>query len=96
MTGTTGIEDETPETSDTKPKRTHFRRSDRPKLTPDAAGRQGRVTKLALETLGKDEAIAYLNLASDKLGGRPLDLATASADGLAQVEQDIAALKASA
>lgn len=82
--------------TDTKPKRTHFRRSDRPKLTPDAAGRQGRVTKLALEALGKDQAIAYLNLASDELGGRPLDLATGSADGLQRVEQDIAARRTSA
>lgn len=89
----TETDDETPET---KPRRNHFRRSDRPKLTPDAASRQGRVTKLALEMLGKDKAIAYLNLASDKLGGRPLDLATASADGLAQVEQDIAAMCAGA
>ncbi|WP_404479720.1 hypothetical protein [Novosphingobium sp. BL-52-GroH] len=87
----TGTDDDGPET---KPRRNHFRRSDRPKLAPDAAGRQGRVTKLALETLGKDEAIAYLNLASDKLGGRPLDLATGSADGLRQVEQDLAARRA--
>jgi uncharacterized protein (DUF2384 family) len=79
-----------------KPRRTHFRRSDRPKLTPDAAGRQGRVTKLALEALGKDEAIAYLNLDSAKLGGRPLDLATGSADGLKQVELDIASRTAGA
>jgi uncharacterized protein (DUF2384 family) len=87
----TGTDDE--ETPETKPRRTHFRRSDRPKLAPDAAGRQVRVTKLAFETLGKDGAIAYLNLASDKLGGRPLDLATASPAGLAQVELDLAAMR---
>lgn len=83
----TTADDETPEI---KPKRTHFRRSDRPKLSPDAAGRQGQVTKLALQALGKEEAIAYLNLASDELGGRPLDLATASAEGLRKVEMDLA------
>lgn len=82
--------DSTDDAVETKPRRTHFRRSDRPKLTPDAAGRQGRVTKLALEALGKDEAIAYLNLDSVTLGGRPLDLATGSVDGLRQVEMDIA------
>jgi uncharacterized protein (DUF2384 family) len=64
--------------------------SDRPKLAPDAAGRQGRVTKLALEAFGgKDEAIAYLNADSGKLGGRPLDVAIASAEGLLRVERDL-------
>lgn len=70
-----------------------FRRANTPKLTPEAAARQGTVTRLALEVLGKDEAIAYLNLASARLGGRPLDLATASADGLRQIQQDLAVIR---
>lgn len=73
-----------------KPQRRQFRRSDGPKLSPEAAARQGKVTQLAFEKLGKDEAIAYLNLPSASLGGRPLDLATASIDGLRQIELDLA------
>ncbi|KMS52591.1 hypothetical protein V474_23840 [Novosphingobium barchaimii LL02] len=88
----TDTEDE--DSPQTKPRRTHFRRSDGPKLTPDAASRQGAVTKLAFEMLGKDGAIAYLNLDSESLGGRPLDLATASVDGLKRVESDLAARRA--
>lgn len=78
---------------ESKFRRNHFRRSNSPKLAVDAASRQGQVTKLALEKLGgKDAAIAYLNLESDRLGGRPLDLATASAEGLKKVEHDLASV----
>jgi hypothetical protein len=77
-----------------RPARAKMRWSDRPKLAPDAASRQGQVTKLALEALGgRDEAIAYLNTACGKLGGRPLDLAVESAEGLGRVERDLAGLK---
>lgn len=66
------------------------RRSDRAKLAPDAAVRQGRVTQLALEAFDtKEAAIAYLNTASTPLGGRPLDLATHSAEGLGKVADDL-------
>lgn len=77
-----------------KPRNGGFRRSNQPKLAPDAAQRQGVVTKLALEALGKDHAIAYLNLDNPALGGRPLDLATSSVEGLKQIERDLAALSA--
>lgn len=70
-----------------------FRRANTARLTPEAAARQGAVTRLALDVLGKDEAIAYLNLISARLGGRPLDLATASTDGLRQIQQDLAAIR---
>ncbi len=74
--------------------RPKVRWSDRTKLTPDAARRQGRVTKLALETFGgRDEAIAYLNTACGKLGGRPLDLAVKSAEDLGRVERALSDLK---
>lgn len=77
-----------------KIRRSNHRWSDRPKLAPDAASRQGQVTKLAFEAFGdKDPAIAYLNMDSQALGGRPLDIATESAEGLKRVERDIAAHK---
>lgn len=83
-------EDESGGASASPARRGRPRWSDRPKLAPDAAGRQGRVTKLALEVLGgKDAAIAYLNADCGKLGGRPLDLAIASAEGLLRVERDL-------
>lgn len=48
-----------------RPARAKVRWSDRPKLAPDAAGRQGLVTRLALEAFGsRDKAIAYLNTAA--------------------------------
>ena len=74
-----------------------FRRSATPKLAPDAARRQGAVTRLAFTLLGdKDRAITYLNTDHSALGGRPLDLATASEAGLSAVEQDIRALAGNA
>lgn len=77
-----------------RPFRPQMRWSGQPKLAPDAASRQGQVTKLALEALGgRDEAIAYLNTACVKLGGRPLDLAIESAEGLGRVEHALANLK---
>ncbi|WP_260924610.1 hypothetical protein [Novosphingobium sp. 9] len=77
-----------------RPFRSKVRWSDKPRLAPDAASRQGQVTKLALDTLGnRDVAIAYLNTACGKLGGRPLDLAIESAEGLGRVERSLAALK---
>lgn len=77
-----------------RPARAKVRWSDRPKLAPDAAGRQGLVTRLALEAFGsRDKAIAYLNTACGKLGGRPLDLAVESAEGLGRVERALADLR---
>jgi len=62
------------------------------RLSPEEAERQGRVSKLALQALGKTEAvIAFLNAHDDALGGRPIDLAIASADGLAAVEAALSA-----
>ena len=71
-----------------------FRRSARtPKLTADAASRQGRVTFLALDLLGgKDAALAFLNSHHEDLAGRPLDIAVASAEGLRRVLQVLSAM----
>lgn len=55
------------------------------RLAPDAAERQGRVTRLAIEALGASAAILFLNSEHDGLSDRPLPLATASEDGLQSV-----------
>jgi uncharacterized protein (DUF2384 family) len=76
-----------------RPKRI-FRGSRVARIPPDAAQRQGHVTRLALDAFGnKDAAIAYLNTESESLGGRPIALATTTADGLRSVEQDLAVIR---
>ena len=56
-------------------------------LRPSAdARRQGDISQLAdLRMGGRDPAIAFLNTDHDALGGRPLAIATASAEGYARV-----------
>jgi uncharacterized protein (DUF2384 family) len=72
-----------------------YNRSTRPRLSPDAATRQGTITRLALEKLGsKEDAIAYLNVERPELGGRPIDLATATVEGFIRVERDLSAIEA--
>lgn len=62
------------------------------KLTPRAAERQGLVVKLALNNFAASgAATAFLNTVHDGLGGRPIDLAVASDEGLAAVEALLAA-----
>lgn len=61
------------------------------KLSEDEANRQGRIVRIAFEVMGRDVARAFLNEADDALGGRPLDVATASVDGMQAVEAAIAA-----
>ena len=64
-----------------------------PRLSPEAADRQGRVTRLAFEALrDSGKVVAFLNADDSALGGRPIDLAIASPEGLASVERAIAAL----
>lgn len=77
------------------PSRAKVRWSDRPKLSAAAASRQGEAAKLAFEALGgRDAAIAYLNTVCGKLGGRPLDIAVGSVDGLGRVARALANIKA--
>jgi uncharacterized protein (DUF2384 family) len=66
---------------------TRFRKaSDRPRLTPIEAERQGRAARLAFEALPEPgAAIAFLNTHHDGLGGRPIDLAVASDEGLTAI-----------
>ncbi|KTF70337.1 hypothetical protein ACNFJ7_10885 [Sphingomonas sp. HT-1] len=61
------------------------------RLAPESAERQSRVALLAWNVLGGEQAMAFLNAHDEALGGRPLDLAVASADGCAAVERAIAA-----
>lgn len=77
---------------DQRPTRKPFRkRFTENRLSPESAARQGRITMLAWEKLGgTDAARAFLNSFDEALGGRPLDLAVASSEGLRAVEQAIA------
>jgi hypothetical protein len=69
-----------------------FRRSNTPRLDPDNARRQGAITRLAFQLLGRDGAIEFLNQDNAELGGRPLDLATTSEAGCASVEAALSRL----
>ena len=62
-------------------------------IPADHAARQGRIARLALEVLGKDEAIAFLNGESVRLGGRPIALATESVAGQNSVEAELERLR---
>ncbi|MFZ2997638.1 hypothetical protein [Sphingobium sp.] len=55
------------------------------RLTPAEAERQGRVTRIAIETLGASAAILFLNSQHDGLTDRPLPMATGSEEGLQAV-----------
>lgn len=71
-----------------------FRKAQLPLLPPDSAKRQGDITRLAFQALGREKAIAFLNSDHLQLGARPLDLATASADGCVKVERELERLAA--
>ena len=63
------------------------------RLAPDQLARQGQVSRLAFEAFRQPATvIAFLNTNDAALGGRPLDLAIASAEGLLSVERALAAL----
>lgn len=62
------------------------------RLSGDEAAREGRIVRIAFARLGSEAARVFLNTPHATLGGRPLDLATATADGAVAVEQAIAAL----
>ena len=87
------MSDEAPAGAGSASPASHWKRRGRgPYVVPiarDEATRQGAVTTLAFLVLGRERAIAFLNDEHAALGGRPLALATASADGLAQVEREI-------
>ena len=69
-----------------------FFRQKRTPLAHEDARRQGDISQLAFLTMGgRDPAIAFLNTENAELGGRPLALATASAEGYEQVATAIRA-----
>lgn len=75
-----------------RPKGKHFRRPfNAVRLAPDAAARQGKAASIAYDKF-KDFAQVkeFLNADNDELGGRPIDLAVASPEGLAAVEAFLA------
>jgi hypothetical protein len=64
-------------------------------LSHEQADRQGRAARLACEAFPQEGgAMSFLNAFDDQLGGRPIDLAVASAEGLRAVEYAIAARSA--
>jgi len=72
----------------------NFRRTNHTRLDPELARRQGDITRLAFQHLGRERAIAFLNTDDAALGGRPLDLATTSDVGFAEVETRLERLAA--
>lgn len=68
------------------------KRFDGPRLSPEAAARQGKVANLAWDRFRENAAvIAFLNTHDDALGGRPIDLAVESDAGLAKVAEALRA-----
>jgi len=65
------------------------RRANSVRIPHDEAVRQGDITRLAFQVLGKDEAITFLNTESPRLRGRPLALATESMAGQASVVAEL-------
>lgn len=59
-------------------------------LNADEAARQGHVARLAIDVLGPVDAKLFLNSFDESLGGRPIELAVRSRDGLAAVESLLA------
>lgn len=71
----------------------HWKRRPRGNPIPrENAARQGAITTLAFLVLGRETAIEFLNSTHPGLGGRPLDVATASDAGRASVEAEIGRL----
>lgn len=73
----------------------HWKRRVRlPPFPQERAARQGNITQLAFRLLGKDAAIAFLNTDRPELGGQPLAVATADAEGAARVQEVLQELAA--
>lgn len=64
------------------------------RLSGDEAAREGRIVRIAFARLGTEAARLFLNTPDAALGGRPLELATASRDGAEAVERAIEAMPA--
>jgi hypothetical protein len=68
------------------------RKPARPGLPPAEERRQSQITHLTYLLLGRERAIAFLNEDNPGLGGRPLAVATASEQGRASIEAELARL----
>ncbi|UYY77950.1 antitoxin Xre/MbcA/ParS toxin-binding domain-containing protein [Sphingomonas sp. R1] len=67
--------------------RRRFRAGARTKLAPEVIARQSRVALLAFQRLpDRAAALAFLNNIDEALGGRPIDVASASEAGAVRVE----------
>ena len=72
----------------------HWRRRSRGTPIPrDQAVRQGDITTLAFQILGKDQAISFLNTHNSFLGGRPIALAIESRTGQLHVEAELGRMR---
>lgn len=58
-------------------------------MSKDEAAREGRIIRLAMDHLGVTAAREFLNTPDPQLGGRPLQLATASRAGADAVERAV-------
>lgn len=88
------MSEETPEgEGDKKPEYKRFRRRfDTVRLSPEAAARQGKAATLAFEKFRDGAKMKeFLNTHDDGLGGRPIDLAVESDEGLVAVKALLAA-----
>ena len=56
-------------------------------LSSDEVAREGRIIRLAMDRLGAAAARTFLNTPDPLLGGRPLQIATASREGADAVER---------
>lgn len=75
-----------------KANRPTFRRSkfSQPRLAPEEAARQGAAASHAFKILqDRDRVLAFLNGHDESLGGRPIDIAIASDEGLAAVTETL-------
>ncbi|MCW3848738.1 hypothetical protein OF829_15990 [Sphingomonas sp. LB-2] len=87
--------EETAAVAEATPEKPGYKRFRRPfsavRLDPAAAARQGKAASLAYERFKDFAAVKlFLNTHDDTLGGRPIDLAVASAEGLSSVEAFLA------
>ena len=66
--------------------RKRFRGTTKTKLAPEVIARQSRIALLAFQSLPDHEtALLFLNSEDDTLGGRPIDVASASEAGAERV-----------
>ena len=82
-----------PEAAPARPNRRMFRPARAAsRLSGEETEREGRIVRIAFARLGSEAARVFLNTPHDALGGRPLELATASAAGAQAVERAIEAM----